>query len=68
MLPVAGRVFKWLMTVVGLTLRTRPVSLTPETIHSHVHYALMSAWFVSVVEKLKLEAVFAISTQVTLYT
>ena len=32
------------------------------TIHSHVHYALVGAWFVSVVEKLKLEAVFAIST------
>ena len=38
------------------------------TIHSHAHYALVGAWFVSVVEKLKLEAVFAISTQVTLYT
>ena len=32
------------------------------TLHSHAHYALVGAWFVSVVEKLKLEAVFAIST------
>ena len=38
------------------------------TIHSHVHYALVSTWFVSVVEKLKLEAMLAISTQITLYT
>ena len=38
------------------------------TIHSHIDYALVNSWLVGVIDKLNLEALSAISTEVALYT
>ena len=37
------------------------------TIHYHIHYALVSTGFIGVIDKLKLETLFAVMTEKALY-